>query len=136
MGRMFDVLTQADDRHGRNGHDAAPEPPAVIAPAPPALFDPEPADERIPFIEVGGPRPAHAAGRHYRELADALRRQSNGPGPSALLFTATGPTAGTTTIVLNLAVTLAREAGSRVVVVDANLARPGVAGRLSLLPEP
>lgn len=192
MGRMFDVLTQADEHHGRNGLDA-PEPPTVLVPAPPALFDPdpEPEDERVPFIEVGGPRdnggakvlppprhlatpppvsqssdvlafrfqllaawtgpaapesyapelvawhrPDHAASRHYRELADALRRQSNGPGPSALLFTATGPAVGTTTIVLNLAITLAREAGSRVVVVDANLARPGVAGRLSLAPEP
>ena len=54
------------------------------------------------------------------------------PGAGALLFTSARPGAGTTTVLLNLAVTAVRQGRRRVVVVDANLRRPGVAARLGL----
>jgi Mrp family chromosome partitioning ATPase len=52
--------------------------------------------------------------------------------PPALLFTSARPAAGTTTVLLNLAVTAARQGRRRVVVVDANFRRPAVAQRLGL----
>jgi hypothetical protein len=54
------------------------------------------------------------------------------PGTPALLFTSARPAAGTTTVLLNLAVTAVRQGRRRVVVVDANFRRPGVAKRLGL----
>jgi Mrp family chromosome partitioning ATPase len=49
-----------------------------------------------------------------------------------LFFTAAAGEAGTSTVLLNLAVTIAREAEPRVLVIDANLDRPAVAERLAL----
>jgi Mrp family chromosome partitioning ATPase len=51
-----------------------------------------------------------------------------------LLFTAVRPEVGSTTALLNVAITAARQC--QVVVVDANLRRPGVAGKLGLADAP
>jgi Mrp family chromosome partitioning ATPase len=76
-------------------------------------------------------QPEHAVSVQYRSLAAEIMAQLPGSGPRVLLFTAAAPQAGTTTVLLNLAVTLARrEAG--VTVVDAHRARPAVAARLGL----
>jgi MinD-like ATPase involved in chromosome partitioning or flagellar assembly len=57
-------------------------------------------------------------------------------GPWAILRTAAAADHGTTTVLLNLAVTLAAEPGSRVLAVDADFARPGAARRLGLSDAP
>src|SRR5207302_4777051 len=49
-----------------------------------------------------------------------------------LLFSAAVPGAGTTTTLLNLAITAARQGKARAVVVDAHLRRPTLAARLGL----
>ena len=53
-----------------------------------------------------------------------------------LMLTAAASEAGTTTVLLNLAITLANEGKGRVLVVDANLKRPAVAAKLGLKPGP
>jgi Mrp family chromosome partitioning ATPase len=80
--------------------------------------------------------PDHPVSGEYRTLRDEVRAQLPDPAPRVLMFTAAVGEAGTTTVLLNLAVTLAREAGPRVLVVDANVARPAVAARLALKPGP
>lgn len=73
--------------------------------------------------------PHHAVSAEYRELAADIRRQAGGVGePKAVLFTAANRDRGTTTVLLNLAVTLAGE--SRVLVIDANFEHSGAAKKL------
>jgi Mrp family chromosome partitioning ATPase len=81
-------------------------------------------------------RPDHPVSAEYRTLRDEIRGQLPEPGPKVLHFTAAAGEAGTTTVLVNLAVTLAREAGPRVLVVDANTNRPGTAQKLALKPAP
>lgn len=81
-------------------------------------------------------QPDHAVSKQYREIVDALRAQNPGTASKLLLFTAAHSGAGTTTVVLNLAITLARHTGLKVAVVDANLARPSLASKLGLAAEP
>src|SRR5437763_12849448 len=123
---------------------------AEIAPAPPAaLRSDEDSDSifaiRFEPVHSGlwlrhgfGPelvafhQPDHAVSGQYHSLRDAITAQLPGMLPRVLLFTAVAPTAGTTTVVLNLAVTIARLDGPRVTVVDGNWQRPSVAERLGL----
>jgi len=65
--------------------------------------------------------PDHPVSGEYRILRDEIRAQLPDPTPRVLLFTAALPEAGTTTVLVNLAITLARENNPRVLVVDANL---------------
>jgi Mrp family chromosome partitioning ATPase len=81
-------------------------------------------------------RPQHAVSRQYQALADALTDGLGAGGSAVLLFTAAGPGLGTTTVLLNVAVALARRGAGRVVVVDAQRERPAVAERLALPPVP
>jgi Mrp family chromosome partitioning ATPase len=79
--------------------------------------------------------PDHPISGEYRTLRDEVRAQLPEPTPRVLLFTAAAGEAGTTTVLLNLAVTIAREAGPRVLVVDANTDHPGVAAKFALKPD-
>jgi Mrp family chromosome partitioning ATPase len=80
--------------------------------------------------------PDHPISEQYRLLAAEIALQlPNGP-PRVLLFTGGTAEAGTTTVLLNMALTLARTGANRVTVVDANLARPAVAERLGLASGP
>ncbi|MFL5341763.1 MAG: hypothetical protein ACJ8F7_16585 [Gemmataceae bacterium] len=90
--------------------------------------------ERIARELVAVHRPDHAISGEYRNLAHELEQQLAGVSGKALLFTAAKPGAGTTSVLLNLAATLA--ATAPVVVVDANFARPAVANRLGVAPTP
>ena len=82
-----------------------------------------------PRAAVDGPDPGlvalhlpdHPVSGEYRVLRDELRAQLPDPTPRVLLFSAGAREAGTTTVLLNLAITLAREDAPRVLVVDANL---------------
>lgn len=84
-------------------------------------------------------QPDSPIGEQYRDLLASLLSVSAGRGsarPQSLLFASARPGSGTTTVLLNLAITAARQGRRRVVVVDANLRRPGVASRLGLPARP
>lgn len=75
----------------------------------------------------------HAVSAEYRGLRDELRRQIGADHqPRAVLFTAAASDNGTTTVLLNLAVTLAKEPHTRVLVIDADFDRPSAASKLGL----
>jgi Mrp family chromosome partitioning ATPase len=80
--------------------------------------------------------PDHAVTGQYRDLAAALLGTLPGGQPRVLLFASAVAGAGTTTVLLNTAVTLAREGARRIAVVDANLRHPAVAERLGLAEAP
>ncbi|HEX5270833.1 MAG TPA: hypothetical protein VFW33_10115 [Gemmataceae bacterium] len=81
-------------------------------------------------------QPDHPAGAEYRQVASALRQpDSQASQPRVVFCAGADRRAGTTGVVLNLAVCLAGD-GLRVVVVDAAEARPAVADRLGLRPRP
>lgn len=79
--------------------------------------------------------PDHPVSGEYRTLRDEIARQLPDATSRALVLTAAAPEAGTTTVLLNLGITLAR-AGQRVLVLDANVTRAGVASKLGLRPAP
>jgi Mrp family chromosome partitioning ATPase len=99
--------------------------PAQPPPLPPAA-------ERFAPDLVAFHRPDHPVSEQYRSLLQTLTGPSPVAGAQVLLFTAAATAAGTTTAVLNLAVTAAREGDLRVVVVDADVGQPAVADRLGL----
>lgn len=79
--------------------------------------------------------PDHPISGEYRTLRDEIRAQLPEPIPRVLWFASPAAAAGTTSVLLNLAITLARESAPRVLVVDANLERPAIAGKFALNPE-
>jgi Mrp family chromosome partitioning ATPase len=80
--------------------------------------------------------PDHPISDEYRTLRDEIRKQLPDITSRVLMFNAVAPEAGTTTVLLNLAITLALEGKNRVLVVDANLNRPGIAAKLALKSSP
>jgi Mrp family chromosome partitioning ATPase len=76
--------------------------------------------------------PDAPAGAQYRTIREAVAAECPGSAGGILFFASALPRAGTTTVVLNLAVALARDAGERVLVVDANAARPAAGARLGV----
>jgi Mrp family chromosome partitioning ATPase len=97
---------------------------------------------RTEAAEVDGPDaglvalhfPDHAISGEYRTLRDEIRAQLPEPVPRIVMLAAAAGESGTTTVLLNLAITLARENGPRVLVVDANWARPAIPDRLAAKP--
>jgi Mrp family chromosome partitioning ATPase len=85
------------------------------------------APELIAFHE-----PDHPVSEQYRALLAGIEAQLPAGWPQVLLITAPAPRAGTTTVLLNLALTRSLEKGARVAAVDANLTRPAIADRLGL----
>lgn len=77
-------------------------------------------------------QPDHPISGEYRVIRDEVRRQFEETNPRVLLFSAAAPVAGTTTVLLNFAVSLTQESGARVLVADANFDRPAVARRLGV----
>jgi Mrp family chromosome partitioning ATPase len=80
--------------------------------------------------------PDHTVSSEYRTVRDEIVRQFDEPGSKITLFTSATGSSGTTTVLLNLAVSLIQEYGSRVLVVDANFTRPGVARRMGCAESP
>jgi Mrp family chromosome partitioning ATPase len=80
-------------------------------------------------------QPAHPISEQYRALADSLLATVPVESPRVLLFTGSAPGAGVTTVLLNTAITLARE-GLRVAVVDAHPKQAAIARRLGLSDAP
>jgi Mrp family chromosome partitioning ATPase len=99
-----------------------------------ALLPPE---QRFTRELIAFHQPDHPAGAEYRQLAVALRQEGVAAGQCRVLLCAgVAPAAGTTSVVLNLAVCLAGSEGLRVVVVEADGARSAVADRLGLRGRP
>jgi Mrp family chromosome partitioning ATPase len=80
--------------------------------------------------------PEHAVSTEYRTLRHEIQKQLSGAASRLLLFVAPTAESGTTTVLLNLAITLAKEGPNRVLVVDASVSRPAVATRLGVKPKP
>jgi Mrp family chromosome partitioning ATPase len=76
--------------------------------------------------------PDHPISGEYRTLRDEIRVQLPDPTPRVLWLTAAAAEAGTTSVLLNLAITIARENSPRVLAVDANMERPAIADRFAL----
>ncbi len=131
--------------------EAKPEPtrayPRLVAPPAPAYLSvrfhdivtrgaAKPASDGPDSSLVALHYPDHSASGEYRTLRDEIRKQLPETTSRLLLFNAVAPEAGTTTVLLNLAITLAQEGKNRVLVVDANTIRPGIAAKLALKPSP
>jgi Mrp family chromosome partitioning ATPase len=124
---------------------AAPAPATAPAEAPPATVLSVQFHDVLPRAagRAGGPDgglvalhfPDHPVSEEYRTLRDEVARQLPEVTSRVLTFTAAAPEAGTTTVLLNLGVTLARD-GQRVLVLDGNVNRPGVAAKLALPSSP
>ncbi len=80
--------------------------------------------------------PDHPVSGEYRAVVADLKKPFADAGPRTLLFTAALPVAGTSTVLMNSAVALAQEGAPRVLVVDANLVRPGAARRFGATDTP
>ena len=80
--------------------------------------------------------PDHPVSGEYRTVRDQIVRQFDEPGSKVTMFTSGSAHAGTTTVLVNFAVSLIQEFGSRVLIVDAHLGRPGVARRLGAAEAP
>jgi Mrp family chromosome partitioning ATPase len=76
--------------------------------------------------------PEHPISEQYRTLLAALLAQLPSGRPQVLMTTAARPELSSTDVLLNLAITLARQGKTRVAVLDANLRHPSVARRLGL----
>jgi Mrp family chromosome partitioning ATPase len=76
-------------------------------------------------------QPDHPVSGEYRAVRDEIRKQFGDAGPHVFLFAAAAPVAGTTTVLLNTAVSLTQD-GAKALVVDANYDRPAVARRLGV----
>lgn len=96
----------------------------------------EPADHRFARELVAFHQPDHPVSEQYRGLMAEIEAQLGGEPGKTLLFTAAHPAVGTTTVLLNLAISCARRDGTRVALVDANFARPAISQRLGLATSP
>jgi Mrp family chromosome partitioning ATPase len=76
-------------------------------------------------------QPNHAVSGQYRALAAEISRHLPGSLPRVLLLAGAAEGVGTSTVLLNLAMTLAQQ-DATVTLVDANLARPALADRLGV----
>jgi Mrp family chromosome partitioning ATPase len=88
--------------------------------------------ERFSSDLVALHHPDFPVSAQYRTLAEALANQMPAGQPQVLLFAAAVPSIDTASVVLNLGITRAGQTGFRVVVVDVNLHKPGVASRLGI----
>jgi Mrp family chromosome partitioning ATPase len=114
---------------------AAPEPGAWAVQFRPLTRErPVPASpmRRVASELVAYHQPDHSASQQFRNLLAGLLAHCPTGWGQVLLFTSPAPWGGTTTVLLNLAITAARQEGRRVAVVDANFRRPALAERLGL----
>lgn len=79
--------------------------------------------------------PDHPVAGEYRTLRDEISRQLPDGTSRVLAFAAAAPEAGLSTVLLNLALTLART-GQKVLALDANVTRPALAHKLGLRAAP
>jgi len=101
-----------------------------------ARAKPTPRTEGLAADLVAFHFPNHPVSLEYQSLRDEIASQLAEGVPQAVLFTAAAADAGTTTVLLNLAITLARDTTNRVLVVDANVGRPSISARLGVKGSP
>lgn len=127
-----------------------PEPVVVAAPSPSLKLSADPLPEGLFAVWFRPVLPALPSGRgfgreliayhdphhtisdQYRQLFGDIVLQLPNGSPRVLLLTGAAPEAGTTTVLLNLAATIARPGNARVTVVDANWFRPSLGERLGI----
>ncbi len=101
--------------------------PAGSPPVPPI-----PTGQRFTPSLIAFHQPDHPVSEQYRALLAGLKGQLRTEGSQVVGSMSLVSGTGATTVLLNLAITQARQDNQRVVVVDANLRRPAVAERLGL----
>jgi Mrp family chromosome partitioning ATPase len=106
----------------------------AFRPAPALPAPREEARQRFPPELVAYHNPEHAVSVQYVRLLGPLLAVAPEARSQVLLFTSVRPGGGTTTVLLNVAITAARQGRRRVVVVDGNLRRPALAERLGIGP--
>jgi capsular exopolysaccharide synthesis family protein len=110
---------------------ARPAAAAASAAAPTVRHErPRPAEE---LVSLRAPHSPEA--EQYRSLRETIERQRRDTGLRVVAITSAGPGEGKTVTSVNLAGALAQSAGSRVLLVDADLHRPAVARYLGLTDE-
>jgi Mrp family chromosome partitioning ATPase len=113
----------------------APEPTGqglVFQPIPGAPTPLAPPGKRFALELLAYHQPDHLVSEQYRVLWKAVAASLSAGRDKVLLFTAARPGAGTTTVLLNLAITAVRQGKLRVAAVDADLRHPCLASRLGL----
>src|SRR5262245_16962933 len=110
--------------------DAARVHTVKAAPAVARHEKPRPAEE---LVSLRAPQSPEA--EQYRALRETIERQRRDTGLRVVAITSAGPGEGKTVTSLNLAGALAQSAGTRVLLVDADLHRPAVARYLGLTDE-
>jgi Mrp family chromosome partitioning ATPase len=91
-----------------------------------------PAQRRFAPELIAFHRSEHPVSEQYRMLAEGITAQLPAARAQVLLFTSLEPEVGATTVLLNTAITFARQGRLKVAVVEANLSRPALARRLGL----
>ena len=104
----------------------------IFRPLPGEATPAGPSQRRFAQELVAFHRSEHPASEQYRTLAEGISGQMPAGRPQVILFTALEPEVGTTTVLLNTAITFARQGRLRVAVVEANLSRPALARRLGM----
>jgi capsular exopolysaccharide synthesis family protein len=156
MSRIQDILNKAE-REGtmRRTHVAPDAPIATLDQLPVAPPLPRRADEPAhqPTKAAAGPgrvieagqlspllvaalSPHAEAAEQYRTLRTRLMRSENGHARRVILVSSPGDGDGKSTTAANLALTMAQEFNRRVVLLDANLRRPGAHALLGLPQSP
>jgi Mrp family chromosome partitioning ATPase len=129
-----DVLAAPAVRPSTRAPALAAQGPLAVAFRPcPAALSPTP---RMAPEVIAYHQPEHEVSRQYRALLSQVLPEPCGEAGHALLFTALSPGAGVTTALLNLAVSACAAERREVVVVDANLHRPALAGRVGVAEGP
>jgi Mrp family chromosome partitioning ATPase len=112
---------------------------ALVPPAASVEFRPlartkvvgKPSSALVAFHDPNG-----ALSVQYREMLKSLLVARLADEPQMLLFTTAHAGSGTTTTLLNTAITAAQLGRRRIAVVDANLSKPGIAAALALAEKP
>jgi Mrp family chromosome partitioning ATPase len=94
-----------------------------------------PQDKRLPRELVAFHEPHHAVSQQYQAILHSMDQQLAGVHSRIVLFSALRPGAGTTSVLLNLAITCAKQ-GQRVLAADASFVHPGIAERLGIVAAP
>lgn len=95
-----------------------------------------PAQNRLASELIAYHQPEHPLSHQYRSVLDHLVTTARAFDARILLMSGIASGCGTTTVLLNLAITHARDSQQRVLVADAHVHRPALAQRLSLNPVP
>jgi Mrp family chromosome partitioning ATPase len=104
----------------------------MFRPLPPEPSAVGPIHRRFAPELVAFHRSEHPASEQYRTLTEGIAEQLPAGRAQVLMFTSLNPDVGTTTVLLNAAITFARQGSVRVCVLEANLRRPALAQRLGL----